>query len=101
MHYHKILRHFVFHLSEVIFVGLTEQIATLRFYAAYFCLFRCVDYLQIRNAAHTEITENCGEDIGELNNYTVTESKTIHSRTSDYCQIAVVSSEVKFFFRLL
>ena len=34
-----------------------------------------MDYLQIRNAAGIILTEKCGNDIGELNGYTVTESK--------------------------
>ena len=38
----------------------------------HFCLFRCMDYLQIRNAAGIVLTEKCGNDSGELN---VAESK--------------------------
>ena len=56
-----------------------------------FGLFRCVDYLQIRTAAGIVLTENCGNDIGELNGYTVTESKIASEGgqlTTNYCHVA-------------
>ena len=44
-------------------------------------VFRCMDYLQIQNAANTVLIEKCGNDIGKLKNYTVSESKLITQET--------------------